>query len=187
MTDGLSRHRVTVDEYCRMAEDGRLDPDARIELIEGEIVEMAPMRASRAGDLTKLMYLFIRCFGGSALCRARMPLRLDNYSEPEPDLALLVPREDFYEERHPTAADVFLLIEVNDSSSGRDPNTKISLYARNGVPEVWILDLKRKRLDFYRAPRGGTYTDVSSTANPGVIALPVPPGITVDLSNWFDP
>ncbi len=135
----LPRHRITVDEYYRMAEDGRL--------------------------------------------RTRMPLRLDNYSEPEPDLALVVPREDFYEERHPTSADVFLLVEVNDSSTGRDRNPKISLYARHDVPEVWIIDVERNRLHFYRAPRDGNYTDISSTARPGVIALSAFPDTTVDLSN----
>jgi Uma2 family endonuclease len=185
MTDRLPRHRITVEEYYRMAEDGRLDPDARVELIEGEIIEMAPMGVPHAGELTRLTYLFIRTLGDSALIRTQMPVRLDNYSEPEPDLAVLLPREDFYKERHPTAADVLLLVEVSDSSSSRDRNRKIALYAGHKVREVWIVDLKRKRLHLYRAPRDGVYTDTSTAARPGTISLSALSDVKIDLSGLF--
>jgi Uma2 family endonuclease len=186
MTDRAPHHRITVDEYYRMAEDGKLDPDARVELIEGEIIEMAPIGSRHGASSTKLAYLLMRSLGDSALVRVQLPLRLDNYSEPEPDLAVAVPRTDFYKECHPTPADVLLLIEVSDSSSSRDRTAEVSLYARHNVPEVWIVDLQRERLHFYRTPREGAYTDVSFTAKPGVIALAAPLGITVDLSGLFE-
>ena len=185
MTDRLPRHRITVAEYYRMAEDGRLDPDARVELIEGEIIEMAPMASRHAGKTSRMDHVLSRALGESAQIRVQMPVRLDDYSEPQPDLAVVVPRVDFYEERHPTPADVLLLVEVSDSSSGTDRNRKVSLYARHTVPEVWIVDVKRKRLHFYRAPHDGTYTDISFSANPGAVALSALPGTTVDLSNLF--
>src|SRR5579884_1416641 len=176
MTDRAPHHRITVDEYYRMAEDGKLDPNARVELIEGEIIEMAPIGSRHGASSTKLTYLLMRSLGDLALVRVQLPLRLDNYSE----LALVVPRTDFYKECHPTPADVLFLIEVSDASSSRDRTAKVSLYARHNVPEVWIVDLQRERLHFYRTPREGAYTDVSFTAKPGVIALAAPSGITVD-------
>jgi Uma2 family endonuclease len=186
MTDRLPRHRITVDEYYRMAEDGRLDPDTRVELIEGEIIEMAPMGSAHAGKTSRIDHLLSRALGTAAQIRVQMPLRLDNHSEPEPDIAVVVSREDFYEERHPTPADVLLVVEISDSSSGPDRNRKISLYARGGVPEVWVVDVKSKRLHVYREPRDGAYTDVWSTVKPGMIALSALPGIRVDLKELFN-
>lgn len=113
----LSRHRLTVDEYYRMAETGVLTADARVELIEGEIVDMAPMKSLRASVVSKLVALLTKAAADRALVWCQLPLRLSDRSEPEPDLMLLSPRADFYAEAHPTAADVLLLIEVSDTTA----------------------------------------------------------------------
>ncbi len=185
MTSRLPRHRITVEEYYRMAEDGLLKPDGRHELIEGEIIEMPPMGVSHASELSKLMYLFVRSSGNLAQVRVQMPVRLDSYSEPEPDLAVVSAREDFYKARHPIASDVLLLVEVSQSSSGQDRRNKIPLYARHSVPEVWIVDLARQQLQVYRAPREGNYTEISAAAKPGLAVLSALPDVKVDLSDLF--
>jgi Uma2 family endonuclease len=185
MTDRLPRHRITVEEYYRMAEVGLIEPDARVELIEGEIIEMAAMGSLHGGAVTQLTRIFSRAVGDQAQLRVQLPIRLGAYSEPEPDLAVVMARADFYKKSHPGPADALLLVEVGESSSNRDRGVKIPLYARHAVPEVWLVDLETNRVHFYRAPRDGDYTDVSFTANPGVVAVSALPYMTVDLSDLF--
>lgn len=178
----LQRHRLTVDEYYRMAEAGVLAPDARVELIEGEIVDMPAMKSFHASAVGKLIPLLQLAVGSQALVWCQLPLRLDNRSEPEPDLMLVKPRADFYVGAHPTAADVLLLIEVSDTTSRYDREIKLPLYARHGVAEVWIVDLDNGVLRFFRKPSGGAYTDITATETPGMTSLPSLPGLSVDLS-----
>jgi Uma2 family endonuclease len=185
MNDRLPRHRITVEEYYRMAEEGLLKPDVRHELIEGEIIEMAPMGSPHAAEATDLMYLFVRSLGSSALVRVQMPVRLDTCSEPEPDVAVVRPRQDSYRTQHPTADDVILLVEVSDSSSSRDRKRKIPLYARYGVPEVWIVDVARRQLHVYRSPKDGVYSHSSPSTVLGPTPLSALPGALVDLSSLF--
>jgi len=168
-----------------MAEEGLLKPDVRHELIEGEIIEMAPMGSPHAAEASDLMYLFIRSLGSSALVRVQMPVRLDTFSEPEPDLAVVRPRQDSYRARHPTAAEVLLLVEISDSSCSRDRRRKIPLYARYGVPEVWIVDVARRQLHSYRSPKDGVFSDSASTTSLGATPLSALPGAVVDLSVLF--
>jgi Uma2 family endonuclease len=154
-------HRLTVDEYYRMAEVGLLPPDARVELIEGEIIDMAPIGSRHAAAVDFLAERFFRAVGGSAHVRVQGPVRLGPHSEPQPDLALLRPRAHRYADSHPTAADVLLLVEVSDATLRYDRETKASLYARHGVPELWIVDLAHRQLHVYRDPRRGEYADRS--------------------------
>jgi Uma2 family endonuclease len=112
-------------------------------------------------------------------------VRLSQFSEPEPDIALLKRRRDFYREAHPDADDTLLIIEVSDSTLRVDQMVKVPLFAHFGVPEVWIVDLVNERLHFYRSPRDGNYTDVSYSGKPGVTALSALPDVTVDLSDLF--
>jgi Uma2 family endonuclease len=184
-TDSLLRDRITVGEYYRMAEDGLLDPDVRLELIEGEMVVREPMGSPHAGTANDLMYLLMHSLGSSAQVRVQMPVHLDDYSEPEPDLAVVLPQKDFYRVRHPTSADVILLVEVGQSSVGRDRKTKVPLYARHGVPEVWLVDLVRGQLHFYRSPRDDGYASISFTTTPGFTSLSALQNLTIDLSGLF--
>src|SRR5262249_31979198 len=146
MEDLPRRHGITVDEYYRMFETGELAPDARVELIEGEIIDMPSIGSSHAAMDTAFTMLLIEGVRKRALVRVALPIRLGNMSEPQPDFALVAPREDFYAERHPVADDTLLAIEVSVTRLSFDLGRKKSLYARHGVPEVWVIDVKRSRL-----------------------------------------
>jgi Uma2 family endonuclease len=169
-----------------MAEVGLLAPDARTELIEGEVIEMGRMGSPHAGKVGQLTHLIVPVLGYSAQIRVQLPVHLDDYSEPMPDLAVVRPLKDFYASRHPGSADTLLIVEVSDSSLRFDRDVKVPLYSRHQVPEVWLLDLPRNRIHFFRAPRDGVYTDVSFMDNPKVVALSALQEITVDLSGLFE-
>ena len=178
----LTRHRLTVADYYRMAEAGVLAPDARVELIEGEIIDMAPIGTRHAAAVMRLNRLACAACGDGAIVSVQSPLRLGDLSEPEPDLMLLKPRADFYADAHPAAADVLLLIEVADTSARYDREIKLPLYARHGVSEVWIVDLEARLLRSYREPVGGAYGQASTTAAPGRTPIAALPGIDIDLA-----
>ncbi|MBX5460153.1 MAG: Uma2 family endonuclease [Steroidobacteraceae bacterium] len=185
MADGLRRHRITVDEYYRMAAVGLLAPDARVELIKGVIVDMPPMGARHAAVVTRLHKLLERAAGDLALVRCQLPLRLDAFSEPQPDIALLRPREDFYEQRHPTAADALLVVEVSETRLRYDTRAKAALYARHGVPELWIIDSGRRQLHILRNPAEGAYSShIIPAEGLSSLTLTALPSVSVDLS-WL--
>lgn len=153
----LKRYRFTTAEYDRLGQAGVLGEDDRVELIEGEILEMSPIGRIHASRVDRLNRVFNRGVGDAAIIRIQNPIVLGDHSEPEPDLALLRPRADFYAEQHPTEEDVLLVIEVADSSVEYDRQIKAPLYARNGIPEFWLLDLGRDHLVVYRDPTGDGY------------------------------
>src|SRR5688572_15958278 len=124
MEEWPSRHRITVDQYHRMAEEGLLAPDARVELIEGEIVDMPPIGSRHAAAVSQLGKILYAAVGDSAIVWCQSSIRLGDLSEPQPDFAVLACREDLYRERHPAAADVLLAIEVSDSTLRYDLQTK---------------------------------------------------------------
>ncbi|HEV2271852.1 MAG TPA: Uma2 family endonuclease [Steroidobacteraceae bacterium] len=173
---------ITVDEYYDMDRTGLLEPDARVELIEGEVVHMPPI-GSRHGSTTEFLdHLFDRALADRATVRGQLPVRLDNLSEPVPDVAIVKSRADRYSRSHPTPPDVLLIVEVSHSTLRDDINVKVPLYARHGIPEVWIVDLKNSLLRTYRSPSKGRYRDTTSTATPGKTSIPGVPDVTVDLS-----
>ncbi len=181
----ILRHRITVDDYYRMAEVGVLAPDARVELIEGEVIDMAPMGTRHRYVVMSLTRLLLRAVGDGALVSAQLPLRLGDHSEPEPDLALLKPRDDGYATRMPGGEDTLLVIEVSDTTLAYDVRIKAPLYARHGVPELWVIDLSGGLLRRYSAPEGDAWGEASATPNPGRVALPGLAGIEVDLAGLF--
>ena len=140
MEKGPHRGRITVDEYHRMAEVGLLAPDARVELIEGVIVDVPPMGPSHASAVCQLDKLLHNAVRERAIVWCRLPIRLSAFSEPQPDLALHVGRADFYRQRHPTAEDILLVIEVSDASLRHDLSTKAALYAQHGIRELWVFN-----------------------------------------------
>ena len=182
MESWLPRHRITVDEYYRMAEVGLLAENARVELIEGEIIDMAPIGSRHAAAVRRLTELLQRAAGDRATVSVQAPVRLNRASEPQPDVAVLKRRNDFYAERHPAPGDVLLIIEVSDTTLRYDLEVKVPLYARHGVPEVWVVDLKGGRLHFFRSPEEGKYKQVSSSADPRVREVAELPGVRIDLS-----
>ena len=187
MTDWLPRHRITVDEYHRMAEVGLLAPDARVELIEGEIIDMPPIGDVHGTTVDWLTEMLVPIMKGKAIVRVQGSIRLSPYSEPQPDIALLKPRPGRYRNGPPAGVDTFLAIEVSDSSLRYDREVKVPLYARHGVPEVWIVDLPHQQIYFHRALSGDSYSDVSVTTDPGVTAIIALPDLPVDLSGVFCP
>ncbi len=151
MAVALTRYRFSVAEYHQMVEAGVFNEDDPVELIEGEIVEMAPIGSRHAACVKKLNQLFTNALGERVIVSVQDPIGIAN-SEPEPDLALLRPRDHFYAERHPGPEDVLLVVEVADSSLEYDRQVKMPLYARSNIPEAWLVDLGNDEVVIYREP-----------------------------------
>src|SRR2546421_10865468 len=145
-SERLTKRWITADEYERMGEACIFPPDARLELIEGGIYEMSPIGSSHAACVKSLSALFHRLFGGTLTIGTQDPIRLNDFSEPQPDGVLLRQRDDFYRSGHPTPADVLLVVEVADTTVGTDSKVKVPLYARAGIPEVWLVNNPAERL-----------------------------------------
>jgi len=143
-----------------MAAAGILSEDDRVELLQGEIVEMSPIGSRHAACVNRLTRVLSARLGQQAIVSVQNPVRLSEYSEPEPDLALLHGRDDFYAEALPGAGDVWLVVEVAQSSMAVDREVKIPLYARGGIPEVWLVDLEEERVEVYRRPEEEGYAEI---------------------------
>lgn len=174
-----SRRRLSVAEYYRMAEAGILTPRDRVELIEGEIVTLSPAGSPHAGTVKRLNRLLVRLVGDRATVSVQDPLRLGDESEPEPDVALLLPRADDYTAAHPIAADVLLVIEVADSSLLYDRRVKRPLYARHGIPEYWIVNLEAEVVEVHRQPTAGGYAAETSAGRNEVLGLVALPDLAI--------
>lgn len=169
MAISLVRRAFTVEEYCRMAEAGILGQDDRVELIDGEIVEMTPIGDRHAVCVRRLDAILQARVAGRAVVSVQSPVRLSERSEPQPDIALLRFRADFYP-RHPGPADVLLLIEVAEASLEIDRAVKAPVYARAGIPEVWLVDLAGEAVEVFRAPGPGGYGRVERVGRGGRVA-----------------
>jgi Uma2 family endonuclease len=181
----ILRHRITVADYYRMAEVGLLAPDAKVELIDGEILDRAPMGSRHFAAVTKLQRLLERAVMDSAVIAVQLSLRLSPRSQPEPDLVVLKPSADFYAQALPAGRDSFLVIEVSDTTLAYDVKLKAPLYAKHGVPEYWVIDIEQKALRRFAGPKDGDWTDITVVVSPGVISLPGLDGATIDLSGLF--
>ena len=179
------RHRHTVDEYHRMGEADVFDVGARLELIDGEIIEMAPIGSMHAGTVTRLARLLERAVGDTAIVYVQNPVVLNNRSEPQPDLALLKPRDDFYTERYPAPEDVLLIIEVSESTLRYDQEIKVPMYARTGIPEVWIVDLTSNQLHRYRQPSEYGFSQVSQPGSLEAVEIVRLAQFSLDLTTLF--
>jgi Uma2 family endonuclease len=157
----VTYRRFTVDDYHRMAETGILTEDDRVELLDGQVLEMSPIGPAHAGCVNRLTRLFTRLTAGSATVSVQNPVVLSARSEPQPDLAILRYREDGYAAAHPSQGDVLLVVEVADRSSQSDRAVKVPLYAAAGIGEVWLVDLSEGRIEVYRGPAPVGYRQVS--------------------------
>jgi len=146
------RRPFTVAECHAMGDAGVISPTERVELVDGEILTMPPTGPRHAGDITRLAYWLIAAFGNRAIVRTQNPVRLDGYSEPEPDIALLRPRDNFCASRHPQPSDVFALIEVAETSLAYDRGKKLRAYARHALAEYWVIDLRLDQVLVHRDP-----------------------------------
>ena len=159
MIEAVQRYRFTVDQYHQMGEAGILSPDCRVELIDGEIFEMSPIDPWHAGVVNWLTHRFVTGLGGRAVVHVQNPTIVDRRSEPQPDVMLLRPREDFYRRAHPTPEDALLVVEVAHTSLAHDRRRKLPLYARTGVSEVWIVNRRADAVDVFRGPSPEGYRD----------------------------
>ena len=174
----LSYHRWTVAEYHQMADTGLLDTSDRVELIEGEMIDMAPIGSRHAYLVDKLVQALTRD-SGPCLVRAQNPIFLGERSEPQPDVALV--RDKSYMEAHPTASDVLLIIEVADTTLEYDRDVKLGLYARHGIPEVWLLDVNARELTVYCEPAEGQYRLIRKPTAVETVSPMAVPGIALRL------
>lgn len=157
----IERRTFSTAEYYRMVEAGILSEDDHTELIEGEVIRMSPIGSRHAACVRRLAALLMRHASDASAVSVQSPIHLDDFSEPQPDVALLKPRADFYSGAHPSAADVLLVVEVADSSVGYDRAVKVPLYARAEIPEVWLVDLVRNEIEIYRQPAAGAYVELT--------------------------
>ena len=177
-----ARHKLTVDDYHRMAEAGILAEDDRVELIDGELLDMAPIGQDHAATGNKLTRDLVMAFGDRAIVSVQNPLRLDRLNEPQPDFAVFRPRADFYATgERPGPADTLLVIEVADTSLRYDRSVKLPLYARSGIAELWIVDLRRRMVDVHRSPSGDGYATLATHGPNDTVALSQAPEIAVAL------
>jgi Uma2 family endonuclease len=155
------KRKLTVTDYHRMGEAGIITEDERVELLDGELYEMAPIGDDHIGGVNSLNYVLNRRTGDRALVSVQNPIRLSDYSEPEPDIVLLRPRADFYRTAKARPEDVLLIIEVAYSSLEYDRETKLPRYAAAGIAESWLVNLVDQRVEVHRAPVHGRYMAVS--------------------------
>ena len=181
----VPRHRLTTRDYHRMGEAGILSGNDRVELLEGQLVDMSPIGPRHAIVTENLNELLVTAFAGRARIRCQDPVVLDDGSEPQPDLALVRRPWRGYPHTHPEPGDIFLLIEVADSSLDFDRTVKLELYARACIREVWIVDLTTDGVLVHRRPSGGGYGSVVRVESPGVLGIEELPGVTISVAEVF--
>jgi Uma2 family endonuclease len=160
MTVEVSKRTFNVAEYNQMVKAGILTENDQVELINGEIIAMSPVGSRHASCVKRLNILLGKQLKENFILSVQDPIQLDDYSEPEPDLAVLKPRPDFYAEAHPRPDDVLMIIEVSDTTLDYDQEIKIPLYAKAGIPEVWIINLQENTVEIYTTPQTGLYRKV---------------------------
>ncbi len=174
-----------VDEYYAMAEAGILAPDERVELIDGEIIPMSPMKSAHAASVYSLSYELTSQLGRRAQVRAQIPVRLNGATEPEPDIAIVRWRDDFYAHAHPGPEDIILIIEVSDTTLYQDRNVKLPMYARFGIPETWIANIQARHVEVYDLPSDGEYRRSRIVGIDETLTLPVFDDVSLPVSRIF--
>jgi Uma2 family endonuclease len=179
------KHPISAEEYLRMGEAGVFAPEARLELIEGDIVEMAPIGSPHAGYVRRLERMFFERAAGRASLSGQSPVVISPRSVPQPDLALLHPREDDYIQSHPVSSEVFLVVEVADTTLAFDLRVKVPLYARCGIDEAWVVDVNDRVVHVFREPSEDGYR-VTFVARAGQsVECAALPGMPIDLTELF--
>ena len=180
-----TRRRLDVASYHRMVDAGILSADDRVELIDGEIIDMSPIGSAHAGCVNRLIRAFaLAASTGTAVLSVQSPLRLGPHDEPQPDVMLLHPRADDYRNAHPGPHDVLLVIEVGASSLSFDRMTKLPLYARHEVPELWIVDLAGAAIEVHREPQQGLYGR-HEHYDRGMLYPVLVPAVVIDVEALF--
>lgn len=150
----------TVDDYYKMAEVGILEPEDRVELIHGEIIKMSPIKSLHSSIVDDLHEMLVLLLHGKAIVKSQNPLAIGTYSEPEPDLIIAHFQTHKYRHQHPRPENVYFLIEVADTTLQKDRKLKLPLYAGAGIPEVWIVNLKKQNVEVYGNLVDGAYQEM---------------------------
>jgi len=164
-----TKRRFTVEEFRRMDEAGIFDPEARVELLDGEVIEMSPIGTRHAGCVNRLIYHFVTRLGARAVVAPQNPIQIGNFSQPQPDVVVLRPRPDFYGDQHALPPDVLLAVEVADTSLRFDLRRKAPLYTAGGLPEVWVVDVAGGVVHVFRA---GAHTEHRAGDSLAPLAFP---------------
>jgi Uma2 family endonuclease len=178
-------HLFTVAEYEAMGRAGVLPGGARLELLRGEIVEMTPIGSMHASIVNRLTRLLVSGLGDRAVVAVQNPVVLGDLSEPQPDLAVLRPRADFYAAAHPRPGAVLLVIEVADTTGSWDRRVKRPLYAAAGVPEVWIVDVADRVVEVALEPAGDLYQRVVQAGVDTAVAPAAFPDLSINVAGLF--
>jgi Uma2 family endonuclease len=184
MAIALQNWRFSADEYQRMGQTGILSEDARVELIDGEVVAMTPIGSRHNAAVNRGNRALVMAAGSLGIVQTQGSVRLDNYTEPQPDLVLLRPRAD-YASHLPTPGDILLIVEIADSSLEYDRDAKSGIYAKAGVPEYWVSDLSAARLYCFSHPGGGKYRAVIERQRGERIAPHALPSCTIQVEDLF--
>lgn len=179
------QRRFNVDEYYRMAEVGIIGRDDRVELLDGQVVEMSPIGKTHGMSVDAFTMMMTEAVRGQAIVRIQGVVRLDAFNEPEPDVAVLRLPLRKYGEAHPGPEDVFLIVEVGDSSRRFDKKVKLPMYAAFGIPEVWLVDLDARRMEVYRSPDAGAYREMTTLGPADVASLESFPEARIELKEVF--
>jgi Uma2 family endonuclease len=181
----LLKRKFTVEQYHKMVESGILTENEHVELIRGEVAEMVPIGRRHAAYVRRLNPIFSEKLSQRALVDIQNPVELDNTSEPQPDVALLRPRSDFYETRHPQPADIFLIVEVADTTAKSDREVKIPLYAEDGIPEVWLVNINEQCLEVYRKPSAEGYQEIQKLQRGQKVSIEAFPDVEIAIDEIF--
>ena len=185
LPEQIPRHRFTVEEFHRMAEAGILGEDDRVELIQGELIEMTPIGSAHARTVAWIAQHLALAAGDGAVVWTQNPIRLDAHCEPQPDVALLRARADGYWSALPGPGDVLLVVEVADSSLAYDRDVKAPLYAAHGVPELWLVDLQARHVIRHRRPSAGGYTRIDPPVADRLLVPERLPAAGIDVGALF--
>jgi Uma2 family endonuclease len=178
---------ITVEEYHKMGEAGVISTDEEVELIEGKIIEK-PMKGTTHSAINKyLEKLLESCLGDAVLVRVQDPVKLDNYSEPEPDIAVVKPDDFYYATHHPTPPEIYLIVEIADTTLKRDTEFKAKVYGKAGINDYWVLDITNRQLYAFREPTETGYQNQQILSNDATISPVAFPNVTINISEMLRP
>lgn len=152
-----TRYSFTIRDYARMRSAGILAEDDRVELLDGEVRQMSPIGPFHAALVNRLTAILTRLLGDTAIVSIQNPIQLNDYSEPQPDVVIMHPRDDYYAHAHPRPDDILVVIEIADSSIDYDRDEKMPRYAEAGISEAWLIDVANQQIEHYTQPRNGIY------------------------------
>lgn len=181
----VPRHRLTLDDYHRLGDAGILGEADRVELLDGQLVDMAPIGPRHALAVDALNELLVTALAGRAGVRVQNPVELDARTEPQPDIALVRRPWRGYPAAHPPPDDILLLVEVADASLEVDSGAKLALYANAGIREFWIVDLTTDGVYVHRTPRGGKYDLITRVERSGVLDIEALPAVAIPAATLF--